>query len=120
MHPHNPLVSQGRLDGHHKRPFAEQAMILKRTYTNSEWWYCVFQGGTGTTVLVATVPGVGCYDIAMVLNDDETILVEAKDKSDLTTLARDLVASRSMPIFKSRVFYPNQIDVDRIELPDEQ
>lgn len=93
-------------------------MILKRTYTNSEWWYCVFESDGGDAVLLATVPAVGCYDIAMMLNGDEKSLVSAKDKSGLTALARDFVAFRDMPIFRNRLLVPIQIDVDSMEIPD--
>ncbi len=95
-------------------------MILRREYTNSEWWYCIFVGDDDVTVLVATVPGVGCYDIAMVLSPEEKELVTLEDKDDLTRLARDVVASRDMPAFKKRVFIPERVDVDTMELPDKE
>jgi hypothetical protein len=77
-------------------------MKFKRVHTDSNWWFSVFAAMTGHDhLLVATVPGIGCYDIAMRLSADEVALFSDRPE-DFITLARDFVASRDMPIFKDR------------------
>lgn len=56
---------------------------------------------TGEHVLLATVSGVGCWDIAMRLTADEVVMFRDAPE-DFVTLARDFVASRDMPAFSSR------------------
>jgi hypothetical protein len=77
-------------------------MKFRRIYTDPKWWFCVFKAEQSDEhVLLATVPGVGCYEIAMKLNPDEVSLFrEAPD--DFVTLAKDFVASRDWPAFKTR------------------
>jgi len=77
-------------------------MTFQRIYTDSTWWFSVFRSEqTGDYVLLATVPGVGCYDIAMRLTSDEVSLFHDRP-SEFVGLAKDFVASREMPIFQAR------------------
>ena len=94
-------------------------MTLKRIHTDSNWWFCVFQAETGDDhVLIATVPCIGCYDIAMRLSADEVALFKDRP-DDFISLARDFVASRDMLVFKNRKisFHQKGPDVIETELP---
>ena len=77
-------------------------MTFRLIYTDSKWWFCVFKAEQSADyVLLATVPGIGCFDIAMKLTFDEVTLFQ-KSPDDFVTFAKDFVASRDMPIFKPR------------------
>lgn len=77
-------------------------MTFERIHTDAKWWFCVYLcRQTGDHLLVATVPAVGCYDIAMRLEADEVTMFTNRP-DDFVTLARDFVASRDMPAFKDR------------------
>ena len=60
-------------------------------------------------------PGMGCYDIAMRLRDDEIALFRDRP-ADFVMLARDFVASRDMPAFKPRQISFRQNGVDLIHI----
>jgi hypothetical protein len=91
-------------------------MTFRRIHTDSDWWFCVFRSDeTGEHVLLATVPGVGCYDIAMRLADDEVAMFR-DCPADFVTLARDFVASRDMPVFKPRRISFRQSGADLLEI----
>jgi hypothetical protein len=93
-------------------------MNLRRIHTNSQWWFCVFKAEhTDDHVLLATVPGIGCYDIAMRLTGDEVRLYQTAPE-DFVTLARDFVASRDMPIFCSRHISYQRNGLDFLEIED--
>jgi hypothetical protein len=91
-------------------------MKLRRIHTNSQWWFCVFKADHADDhVLLATVPGVGCFDIAMKLTGDEVSLFKNAPE-DFVTLARDFVASRDMPIFCSRLISFQHSGSDFLEI----
>lgn len=91
-------------------------MTLRCIHTDPEWWFCVFRSDeTGEHVLLATVPGVGCYDIAMRLADDEVAMFR-DCPTDFVTLARDFVVSRDMPVFKPRRISFRQSCADLLEI----
>ena len=78
--------------------------------------FCVFHSDQADDyLLVATVPGVGCYDIAMRLTPDEVAMFQASPP-DFVTLARDFVASRDLPIFKTRRIPICRNGVDLLEI----
>jgi hypothetical protein len=90
-------------------------MTFKRIHTDSNWWFCVFQAEAGGDhLLVATVPGIGCYDIAMRLSAEEVAAFRDRP-DDFIGLARDFVASRDMPAFKDRRIAFRNAGPDRIE-----
>lgn len=68
----------------------------------------------GDHLLVATVPGIGCYDIAMRLSAEEVAAFRDRP-DDFIGLARDFVASRDMPAFKDRRIAFRNAGPDRIE-----
>ncbi len=93
-------------------------MTFRRIHTNSNWWFCVFKAAQSADhVLLATVPGVGCWDIAMRLTADEIEMFRDRPE-DFVTLARDFVASRDMPIFSSRRISFQQSGADILEIDD--
>ena len=91
-------------------------MTFRRIHTDSDWWFCVFRSDkTGEHVLIATVPGVGCYDIAMRLGGDEVAMFQDRP-ADFIMLARNFVASREYPIFKSRLISFRQTGADLLDV----
>lgn len=95
-----------------------EPMILKQVYKNDDLLFSVYLGADGTMVLVAVVPAVIWYQVAMVLDEDERAVVEAENKEDLILLARDFVASRDMPIYRGRKIPIRDIDTKTIEIDD--
>ncbi len=78
-------------------------MKYEKHYVDHDWWYAVYRNiDNGEMILVAAVPGVGMYDIAMKLDTTELALFQ-NSKNDFTALAKDFVASRNMPIFRDRM-----------------
>ncbi len=93
-------------------------MLLKQVYKNDDWLFSIYANTDGAMVLVAVVPAVIWYEVAMVLDEDERALVGAGDKGDLILLARDFVASREMPIYRGRKIPIRDIDTTTIEVDD--
>ncbi len=92
-------------------------MKYKRIFTDSTWWLTVFQGSTDADlVLVATISGAGCIDVALKLSEAEANLFRS-NKAAFITFAKDF-GSRdrriSEPFARRRIEF-TQLDLDTIE-----
>jgi hypothetical protein len=92
-------------------------MKYKRIYTDTNWWLTVFQGATqNDLVLVATVSGSGCYDVALRCVENEIKLFHTS-KTEFTKFAKDF-GSRDIDLarpFAHRKIKFKQIDLETIE-----
>ena len=88
-------------------------MKYKRVYTDSTWWLTVFQGSTDTDlVLIATISGAVCIDVALKLSEDEANLFRS-NKSAFITFAKDF-GSRDRRL--SEPFERRKIEFTRLYL----
>ncbi len=71
-------------------------------YRNQSWLYTVYGGvNTDEYILVAVVPGVGWYDIAMRLTKEEVETLR-RSEDQFTDLVNQFLHGRDLPKYKSR------------------
>jgi hypothetical protein len=71
-------------------------------YKNDEWMYIVYKAEDGEAyVLVATVPAIMWWDLAMVLSAEEVATL-AQSKERFTLLVNQFLAGREWPTYKER------------------
>ena len=76
--------------------------IYRRVYKNDDWWFLVFKAeDSDEHILLATVPGAGCWDIAMKLSPQEVAMFRER-LNDFVSLAKDFVDRRESSAFKPR------------------
>jgi len=82
-------------------------------YRNQEWLYSVYRSEEKDEyLLVAVVPAVGWYDIAMILNPAEAATFTA-DKAAFTGIVNSFLSWRERPAYKSRRVESRVQDGDR-------
>lgn len=89
-------------------------------YKNHEWMYTVYKAERDETyVLVATVPAVIWWDVAMVLNGEEVETL-AQSKERFTWLVNQFLAGRDWPKYTERRIESRirPIDPDTIEVAE--
>ncbi len=73
-----------------------------RYYKNDEWMYVVYKAEEGERyVLVATVPAVMCWDVAMVLNAEEVRALSASPER-FTRRVNQFLRGRDWPKYRER------------------
>ena len=73
---------------------------FKEVYRNEKWLYSVYQNENGA-ILLAVVPSVGWFEIAMRLSDDE-LSIFGQSKSQFTAFVNKFIKGRDSERFRVR------------------
>ena len=97
-------------------------MKFTNHYRNQKWLYTVYKSESENNyLLVAVVPGIGWFDIALILKNEEVERLR-KSEDDFTKFVNHFIKSREEKKFKSRRIEQNikNIDSDTVELLNEK
>lgn len=94
----------------------------REIHRDSDWCVCLYRGdGDFDLILTTLVPGVGTYELAFRLTEEEALLVihYDGDGEEMVSLARRLVARRDEPAIAERMVSFKRLDEGAIGLATE-